>query len=129
MASFLGVLKGIGKVALGIATNPVTPMAVSVVAPGFGAIVSRISSAIVNIEAAHVQANKEEGNGAERLSFVKTDFQQSLDIMDAFYEERGQDLVYDDLALENAINMQVAAFNAFKKLKDSIKVVDRPKAA
>lgn len=127
MASFLGVLKGIGKVALGIATNPLTPVAVSYIYPPAGPMLKRLQSAIMSIEEAHAEAGKIK-SGAEKFSYVQTDFVESLDVAKEALRLSGKDLTYDPLALENAINMQVAALNAANKLKESLKIVDIAKA-
>jgi len=119
--SFLSGLKQVGKVAFGIATNPASGAIISAFNPSIGSIWGRVASSIVSIEEAHSQAGKEK-SGAEKLALAINDFNESLAITREILKSHGKDLVYDNRALEDAINAQVAAFNAAKKLKDSIKI-------
>lgn len=123
--SFLGGFKNVGKVLLGIATNPATSTIISLFNPALGALVGRISNAVVNIEAAHAQAGKS-GTGPEKLSFVMTDFNESLAVTQEVLKLQNKQMTYDGKALEDAINAQVAALNAANKLKESFKIIDIP---
>lgn len=125
--SFFGNAKTILKGVLGFATSPAASAIVSLINPALGQIWNRIASSIVSIEAAHAEAGKSK-TGTEKLSFVMTDFSEGLAIAREVLKAEGKDLVYDGLALENAINMQVAALNAATKLKESFKIVDIAKA-
>jgi hypothetical protein len=119
--SFLGDLKTIGRVALGIAGSPIVGSIVTAANPAVGAIWNRTVLAITTIEAAHAQAGKDK-TGTEKLAYVMTDFSQGLAVAQEVLRAQGMELVYDGRALEDAINSQVAAFNAAKKLRDSVKI-------
>lgn len=121
--NFFGkIFKG-AKAVLSIGSTPLGQVGLNAVFPGLGAIVGRVSSAIVNIEAAHAQAGKEH-SGPEKLSFVKTDFAESLGVAREVARMRGKDLQYDEMLLKKMIDAQVAAFNAGQELMASFKEVD-----
>lgn len=121
--SFLDGLRKVGKVFLGVAWSPVAGSIVSNLNPALGAIWNRVTQAIVQVEAAHAEAGKEH-SGAEKFAFVQTDFRESLSVTTEVLHSIGKELTYDASALTEAINCQVAAFNAAKKLKDSIQIRD-----
>jgi hypothetical protein len=123
LVSFLGALKDIGKTALGIARSPVAATIVSAVNPALGAIWGRAATAITNIEAAHAAAGREK-TGSEKLNFVITDFEESLAVTREILKLQGKELVYDAGRLKEAIDAQVAAFNATARLKETFQIRD-----
>lgn len=125
MASFLGTLKTIGHIALGIANNPLTETAVTFYNPALGALLKHFNSSISNIEAAHVAAGKEK-SGPEKLAFVMQDFEEGMSVTQEILKMNGKKLSYDTGMEQEAINAQVAALNAFKRFHDSIKIEDLP---
>lgn len=121
--SFLGVLKGIGKVVLGIASSPIVESGISIFNPALGAVYNRIVGAMIHIEALHAAEDKT-GTGAEKLAFVLQDFEQGLTIAKDLLATQHKQLVYDSATQATAISAQAAAFNAFVAFKASIQIVD-----
>ena len=126
--SFLSIIKTIASTVLGV-EKLVSPV-VGVLVPGaqpvvniLDSIVTRVQNAIVTVE-----ANNPVGNGTVKFDAVVADFQAAVDLAQSMAAAAGKTLTYDKAALTDAINDQVAAYNAFAKLKASFQFVDAPKA-
>lgn len=97
---------------------------VSLVNPALGSIITRISDGVVKAEAQLPQ----DGQGATKLQMVGQDFEAGLTVAQSILATQGKALAYDPKLLEAAISAQVASFNAYKALVDSIKLTDVPKS-
>lgn len=87
-------------------------------------IFDRLQTAITTVEASSPLQD-----GTVKSGAVVTDFEAGLSVTQAILAVDGKKLVYDDAALQSAINAQVAAYNAFATLKASFKVVSLAVAA
>lgn len=116
MANFLGIVKSIGK-DLGVVGTFASPV-VSIFNPALGAIIGRVSSAVVNAEA----QIPEEGQGPAKAQMVAQDFNQGLSMAQALLKQAGQTMTYDPALLEKAISDQAVSFNSYAALARSIKI-------
>ena len=109
-------LKIVGKSVLAIA--PLAGEVISIVNPPLGMLIigigGRISSAIADAEQTITEAKQ----GQLKSQAVIADFQTALQIAQQI---TGKNISYDPVALQAAIDAQVAALNAFAALKGSIK--------
>jgi hypothetical protein len=122
--SFKSIIKKIGTVALGI--EHVAAPIVSAVVPGaapailvFDKLVTGIQSSIAIAE----DNNPADGQGPSKAQTVISDFEAGLAFTQEVLALKGEKLTYDTAALQDAINFQVAAYNAMVKIKASFKVV------
>lgn len=128
--SFISILKKIGTVALGI--EHVAAPILSATIPGAAGIftivdgfVSRIQSTIQTVEV----NNPITAQGQAKAGAVIADFESGLELANAALALDKKVFVYDKVALQTAIDSQVAAFNAFAVLKASVHVVPLPAPA
>jgi len=119
--SFLSILKTIGTDALKI--EPIAAAAVSLVNPALANLMNGISGkiqgAVTNAELTITQAK----SGGIKADAVVADFESGLSIAQEVLAAEGKAITYDPVALQTAINNQVAAFNAAATLKASFKIV------
>lgn len=116
--SFLSVIKTIVGV-----EHAVTPLlsvipGVGSIAVGVDAVVQRIMSSVATVEA----NNPADGQGGVKAPAVIADFNAGLELTQQVLAIKGEKLTYDPAALQDSINAQVSAFNAFAKLKASFKI-------
>lgn len=105
--------------------NPLLGAALSAV-PFAGAalaVAARVDTAINTIEAAHLAAGLEK-TGPQKFDFVEKDFAAGFEVARAIAHSRGKDLVYSADKLKAAVNLSVAAKNAYKELIDSFEERD-----
>jgi len=117
--SFISILKKVGSAVLGIehVAEPVIETLFPSSKPLFD-VFDRLQTAITTVESANPLQN-----GQLKSQTVVSDFEAGLSVTQAILSADGKKLVYDDAALQSAINAQVAAYNAFAALKASFKVV------
>lgn len=117
--SFISILKKVGSVVLGVekVAEPVVESLFPASTPLFD-IFDRLQTAITTVEAANPLQS-----GTVKSGIVVSDFEAGLTVTQAILAADGKKLVYDDGALQSAINAQVAAYNAYATLKASFKVV------
>lgn len=123
MSSFLGTLKSVGKLALGIASNPLVESGISLWNPAVGALWKRVAGAIVTIEAQH-EAQGLEKSGPSKLAFVAGDFEEGLAVTKEILALSGKKLEYDVDLMHQAVSAQVQVFNTFAALKNTFKISD-----
>ena len=121
--SFISILKTIGGAIVGVEkiAEPIVETLFPATTPLFG-IFDRLQTAITTVEQSLVGAT-----GPVKSAAVVSDFEAGLALTQQILAVSGQQLSYDDAALQTAINSQVAAYNAFAALKTTFKVV--PKTA
>lgn len=106
----------VGKDALAVA--PIVGSAVGIVNPVLGTLITglagRITASITSVEQTVTEAKA----GQLKSQTVIDDFNNALGLAQ---EITGKTITFDQAALQNAINAQVAALNAFASLKSSIK--------
>lgn len=127
--SFISILTKIGQVGSAVAGVEKTAGPLLDLIPGVApwravvdGIVSRVQSAIVTVE-----ANNPVSDGKLKSDATIADFQAGLALTQQILAAQGKTLVYDQAALQAAINAQVEAYNQFAKLKASFQTVDLPK--
>lgn len=118
--SFISILKTIAGVEHSIA--PVLSLI-----PGVGNIVVAVDPIVQRIQSAigTVEANSPEvpgGQGGLKAPLVVADFEAGLELTRQVLAQKGEKLSYDTAALQDAIDKQVDAYNAFAKLKASFKI-------
>lgn len=125
-------LRGIKKVAQ-LATNPLTIQLIGGLVPGGGtaltgalAIGQKVMASVTSIEARHM-GDGQENTGQEKLALAIADFEDYVEAHNALLEPSGKMLQADTEKIKKAVELQVAAFNAFADLKESLKLVDIPK--
>jgi hypothetical protein len=96
--------------------------------PGIGAevglidgIFQRLTGTIQQVESASPVSG-----GVLKSDIVNADFVAGLSTTQAILALSGKTLNYDKVALQDAINSQVAAYNAMAKLKTSFAIVALP---
>ena len=102
IAPFLSVIPGVGSIVVGV-----------------DAIVQRVQAAIGTVEA----SNPGDGQGSLKAPAVIADFNAGLDLTQQVLALKGEKLAYDPAKLQDAIDKQVAAYNAFAALKSSFQIV------
>ena len=125
MPNFKSFLRGFKKVGE-FATNPMVGGLVAGFVPGAApalTIAQKVMGAITAVEARHADTGREV-TGPEKLAMVMGDFEDGLEATNALLEASHKRLAADPDKLKKAIDLQVAAFNAFADLKDSLKLVD-----
>lgn len=126
--SFLSVFKTIGKGLLA-AEHVAAPLA-STIFPQFAPIIGKIDGLFGTTQAAIITAeanNPLDGQGGLKLTAVTNDFNAALAEMQSILAITGKQLTYDAAALDAAVSAQVAAYNAFAKVKASFKIADLSK--
>ena len=126
--SFLSIFKAIGKGLL-IGEKIVVPLAETAF-PAFAPLISKIDSLFGVTQAAIITAeqnNPLDGQGGLKLTAVTNDFNAALAELQSILAVTGKQITYDGGALNDAVAAQVAAYNAFAKVKGSFKVADAPK--
>ncbi len=118
--SFISILKKIGTVALGI-EHVASASGLGSLIPGF-AMIDPIFQSIAN-GVVRIEANNPLTPGADKASAVTQDFAAGLDTFQQILAARKEKLTYDAVALQAAIDAQVAAFNAMAKVKASFAIV------
>lgn len=83
------------------------------------AIVQKLQSSILTVEA----ETPIDSAGKLKSEIVIADFRAGLALTQSVLALKNQILEYDPVALQEAINAQVAAYNAVAKLRVSFKVV------
>jgi hypothetical protein len=126
--SFISILKQVGTVALGVEHLAAPIIAATV--PGAGVVVSRLDNIFSRLQST-IQTveltNPISAAGPAKAAAVATDFKASLALTQEVLALQGKSLTWDDTTLNEAISAQVAAFNAFAKVKASLQMVDLPK--
>ena len=127
--SFICILKKVGSVALGIehVAAPILEAAVPGLAPVVATVdglVQRIQNTITTVEA----NGPVSGGGQLKSAAVVSDFQSAIDLASTIAGLEGKTMTYDQQALQDAITAQVAAYNAFAKLKASFALTAKPAA-
>jgi len=118
MANFLGIFKTVVKDA-GIAAQ-YGSFGVSVFNPALGAIISKIGTAIVQVEAQIPDDNQ----GAVKSQAVQQDFSSGMIMTQALLAQAGKSMTWDAGKLKDCIDAQTKAFNLYAELAQSIKIVD-----
>ncbi len=123
--SFLSILKKFGNTALGIeqAAEPFITTLIPASAGVFAVIdpiFARLKQAVVTVE-----ANSPGTPGNLKSDAVIADFEAALSVAQSIADARGETLQYDKLALQTAINSEVAALNAMALVKASFKFVPK----
>jgi hypothetical protein len=128
MASFVSILKKIARVALDI-EHVAAPIA-EVVFPQFAGPIAMLDTWVgrtqVAIQTAEA-ANPADGQGPSKSQAVEADFQAGLALTQEILKAQGKLLTYDSERYQKAVALQVSAYNAFRDVKDSFKIVDLPK--
>ncbi len=106
----------VGRDALALA--PVAGVIIGMVNPAAGALFTGITGRLTSSILAAEQTIKEEKSGALRAQTVVSDFENALSLAS---EISGRQYTYDKVALQAAIDGQVAALNGFAALKSSLK--------
>jgi len=123
MKGFLGILKKIGTVALGISQNPLVDTALHAFIPGYSRIDPLLEALQNNIIT--VEQNTTTENGQLKAQAVKNEFYAYLNTFQEALAASGKKLIHDDALLQAAIDAQVLAYNNMAKLKASFKIVDK----
>ena len=126
--SFISILKKIGSVALGI-EHVAAPIAEAVL-PAYAGIIAGLDGLVLKTQASILTTeanNPSDGQGGLKAPAVQADVKSYIETLRAGLALAGKGLEYDDADLQDAINAQVAAYNAFGKLKASFKTPDLPK--
>lgn len=122
--SFMGIIHGIEEI-LPVAGKIVGGL-IGLRSPILGGLITGVSgelqAAIVNAEATVTTAK----SGQMKSDLVIADFQSGLALTQEILSYEGKVLVYDGAALQDAINAQVAAYNAVAKLKASFSIQPKP---
>ena len=125
--SFLSILKTIGTTVLGIEKSaaPILELIPGISGPVqvIDGIFQRVQQAIQTVEQTSPVAG-----GQLKSGIVIQDFQAGLSLAQSILALEGKQVTYDASALQDAINSQVAAYNAMAKLKASFTVVPVAKA-
>ena len=125
--SFLSILKTIGTTVLGIEKTaaPILELIPGISGPVqvIDGIFQRVQQAIQTVEQTSPVAG-----GQLKSGIVIQDFQAGLSLAQSILALEGKQVTYDASALQDAINSQVAAYNAMAKLKASFTVVPVAKA-
>lgn len=116
--NFLGILKGVAKVAGTVAQ--IAAPEIAVFNPALGALVGRISSSVVNAEA----QIPEDGKGPEKHSAVVNNFNDQFSLAQQFLKLGNRQMTYDADLLDQAIKAEVTKMNIYAQLAKSIKVID-----
>lgn len=114
--NFLGIAKSIGK-DLGIVGGVAAPI-VSIFNPALGAIIGKISTAVVNAEA----QMPADGQGPAKQQAVVDSFDQSLAMAQTILRQNGKLLTYNADLLNAAIAAQTASYNAYAALAKSVSI-------
>lgn len=125
--SFLSVFTKIGKVLI-TAEHVAAPIAEGVL-PAYAPLIASIDSLFGKTQAAIITAeqnNPVDANGRIKLDAVTNDFNAALAELQSILAVTGKQLTYDGNALNDAVNKQVAAYNAFAAVKASFKIADLP---
>lgn len=127
--SFITIFKALGKGLL-IGEKIAVPIAEAAF-PQFAPILGKIDTLFGATQAAIITAeqnNPADGQGGLKLTAVTNDFNAALAELQSILAVTGKQLTYDGNALNDAVAAQVAAYNAFAKVKASFKVADAPVA-
>lgn len=122
--SFVNILQKIFTVVAGV-EHIAAPIAETLL-PGFAPIITTIDGIFQKLQGtiATVEANNPvTGQGAVKSQAVIADFEAGLAFTQYAFSLEGKKLTYDLAALQEAINAQVAAYNAMSKVKDSFHIV------
>lgn len=115
--SFLSILKTVERVAV-----PIAEVAIPQAAPVIATIDSIFTRLQGSIATAEVQPPFV--TAPAKSASVTADFEAALQLLAAGLNLTGHTITYDKAALQDAINHQVAAFNAMAKVKASFTVTD-----
>ena len=127
--SFLGILKKIGTVALGIehVAVPIVSIAEPQLAPWLAKLdnwVNRTQAAVLSVEHTVTEAKA----GGLKQASVIADFENGLESAQAALAVTGKTIQYDVEMYKQVINDFVAAYNHAAQFKASWKIVDLPPA-
>ena len=124
--SFISIIKKIGNAVAGV--ERVASPIISAVVPGAAPILAMLDPIFLKLQTAitTVEVNQPGMAGPDKAGAVAADFEAGLEVAQGIAEAMGQTVTYDKAELQNAINLQVAAFNSMAKVKASLKMV--PKA-
>lgn len=122
MANFLGIFKTVVK-DVGI-TAKYGAFGVSLFNPALGALISKIGSAVVQIEAQIPDDNQ----GQAKSAAVTQDFESSMVLTQSLLSQTGKSMTWDSGKLKEVIDSQAKTFNLYAELASSIKIVDLPSA-
>lgn len=128
--TFLSIFKALGKGLL-VGEKIAVPLA-EVAFPQFAPILGKIDNLFGVTQASIVTAeqnNPLDGQGGLKLTAVTNDFNAALAELQSILAITGKQLTYDGGALNDAVTAQVAAYNAFAKVKASFKIADAPAPA
>ncbi len=127
--SFLGILKKIGTVALGIehVAAPILGGLYPPAAPWLAKL-DNAAQLLLGSVVATENNNPKDGQGGIKSEAVNADLNAYLDTMNAGLAFANKQIVDDKALRQEAINASVAAFNTMAKWKASFKTVDLPAA-
>jgi hypothetical protein len=127
MASFLAVLKDIGKFAIGVVTNQQVTELVTALDPPLGSVLNQVGTAILAIEAKYKASTAPAPSGETKHSEVVDSFNQQLALAQQALGAQGKQLTYDGDALNKAISDNVTSLNSYAALIQSFKLIDTPR--
>ncbi len=116
--SFLGIFKTVVK-DTGIVAQ-YGSFGISVFNPVLGALVSKIGTAMVQVEA----QIPDDSQGPTKQAAVVQDFNASMAMTQSLLAQTGKSMTWDPQKLKDAIDAQTKAFNLYHDLAASIKIVD-----
>jgi hypothetical protein len=114
--TFLDGLKRAGTIFAGV--EPIAVPIVSIFNPAAGALLQRIGTVVIGAE----QSMPASAAGPQKSTAASAAFEDSLgmELAASIFEARGEKLTYSPSALQQAIDAQVALFNAVAALKASL---------
>ena len=116
--NFLGIFKNVVK-DTGLAA-PYVAFGVGFFNPPMAAVITRIGTAMVQVEAQIPDNNQ----GATKAALVTQDFAASMSLTSSLLAQSGKTMTWDAGKLKTAIDAQTASFNAYAALASSIKIAD-----
>lgn len=116
--NFLGIFKTVVK-DVGVVAK-YGSFGISAFNPALGAIVGRIGSTMVDVEA----QIPDDGKGPEKAAAVIQDFRASMSLTAALLAQTGRTMTWDEGKLKDVIDSQAKTFNLYAELAKSIKILD-----
>lgn len=121
MASFLGILKKIGGVA--VAVEPFAVPLVSALVPGAAGPLAVLHNLVVKAEETFTQP----GSGAQKKTFVVEQFNALMTMIQPILKEKaGIILTFDPQVVSESVDSIVTGLNASKKLYETFDVAKVP---